>query len=258
MKNRQEVRDRLEPYLTQLELGALPADRNAEFNALLADDNAARQYVADYLTTAALIEWSLSRGQEAVFRPTAEDGTSLWRRCGEHAYDFVSNYITLSVIVSALVIANVVLLMAVIVPNADRGNPGVEPPSTEFVARIASTSQAAFDDSSNGNFRNRDLFDDDTIVLNGGLVVIEYDTGARVVLEGPAVYHVQGANGGDLRVGKLTARVETEQAQGFTVEIPHARIVDLGTEFGIEVAEDGGSNVGVIDGKVRLHGLSGA
>ncbi len=251
MKDRQEVRDRLEPYLTQLELGTLPADRNAEFNALLADDEAARQYVADYLTTVALIEWSMSRGDETVFSPTIESGTSLWRRCGENAYDFVSHYITLSVIVSALVIANGLLLMAIIVPGANHDKPGVETPSTEFVARISSTQQATFDAASNGNFQNRDLFDDDTIVLHGGMVVIEYDTGAQVVLEGPCRYSVSGNNSGELQMGKSVATVPPSAA-GFTVHTKMADFVDLGTKFGVEVQQDQ-TSLAVFDGVVEVH-----
>lgn len=253
MKDRPEVRDRLELYLTQLELGTLPADRNAEFNALLADDEAARQYVADYLTTVALIDWSMSRGEETVVSPTAEGGTSLWRRCGENAYDFVSHYITLSVIVSALVIANGLLLMAIIVPGANHDKPGVETPSTEFVARISESQQATFDATSDGNFQNRDLFNDDTIVLNGGLVVVEYDTGAQVVLEGPCRYSVSGRNSGELKVGKSVATVPPS-AVGFTVRTELADFVDLGTEFGVEIQQDQ-ALLAVFDGAVEVHPL---
>ena len=80
------------------------------------------------------------------------------------------------------------------------------------------------------------------------MVEIEYDSGTRVVLEGPAEYRVgikvagtkaqreKGFNSGYLRVGKLVARVEKTKAKGFFVETPSgARVEDLGTEFGVEV-----------------------
>ncbi|MEX1223930.1 MAG: hypothetical protein WEA31_05220, partial [Pirellulales bacterium] len=161
----------------------------------------------------------------------------------------------LGAIVSGLFITIILLSLALWkVPEWRPDAPVVQQPSTEFVARIASNSQAAFDDSSDGNFKNRDLFDDDTIVLTSGLVVIEYDTGARVVLEGPATYQVQGVNGGDLRVGKLVARADTAASHGFAIEIPGARVVDLGTEFGLEVTADGSSNVAVLSGEIDLTG----
>ncbi|MEX0866667.1 MAG: LamG-like jellyroll fold domain-containing protein, partial [Pirellulales bacterium] len=68
----------------------------------------------------------------------------------------------------------------------------------------------------------------------------------------PAVYHVAGANGGDLRVGKLVARVETKAAQGFAIQVPGATIVDLGTEFGTAVDAKEGSYVEVSAGKVDV------
>jgi len=179
-------------------------------------------------------------------------GESRWEAARDAIYDFASNYITLSLVVSTLAMAIIVLSMGLIHINQPQPGP-VEPVvSAEFVAKIIDTREATFDKTSNANFKNRDLFDDDKIVLNSGLAVIEYDTGARVVLEGPATYHVDGANGGDLRVGKLVARVDTVESQGFAVLIPNARVVDLGTEFGVDVREDGSSQVAVLSGEIEL------
>jgi hypothetical protein len=46
-----------------------------------------------------------------------------------------------------------------------------------------------------------------------GFMEIAYDTGATVILEGPATYEVQSANGGYLSLGKLTARVESGESR---------------------------------------------
>jgi hypothetical protein len=48
----------------------------------------------------------------------------------------------------------------------------------------------------------------DKLVLRSGLMEITYDTGAKVVLQGPVTYEVDARNGGFLSVGKLTARLE--------------------------------------------------
>lgn len=171
------------------------------------------------------------------------------------AYDWINTPAALGMLISGLLMTIILLSLALwTVPEWRPGATVAQQPTTDFVARISNTSAATFDDSSGGNFQNRDLFDDDTIVLNSGLAVIEYDTGARVVIEGPAMYQVQGANGGDLRHGKLVARVETKNAQGFAVAIPGGRVIDLGTEFGVEVAADGTSQVAVLDGEVEVVG----
>ena len=48
----------------------------------------------------------------------------------------------------------------------------------------------------------------DTFALRSGLMEITYDTGAKVILQGPVKYEVEAKNGGFMTVGKLTARVE--------------------------------------------------
>jgi hypothetical protein len=48
----------------------------------------------------------------------------------------------------------------------------------------------------------------DRLALRSGLLEITYDTGARVILQGPVTYEVESPTGGYLSVGKLTARLE--------------------------------------------------
>jgi hypothetical protein len=121
--------------------------------------------------------------------------------------------------------------------------------------------------------------------LASGLMEIAYDTGAKVILEGPCTYKVDVKSGGFLSVGRLTARVETkgegergkaEQKQTgappstfplppsplFSVRTPTAVVTDLGTEFGVEVDRSGASRTHVFRGKVEVraagNGNSGA
>ena len=48
----------------------------------------------------------------------------------------------------------------------------------------------------------------DKFALASGLLEITYDTGAKVILQGPVAYDVESAAGGYLSVGRLTARLE--------------------------------------------------
>jgi hypothetical protein len=115
--------------------------------------------------------------------------------------------------------------------------------------------------------------------LASGLMEISYDTGARVILQGPCVYQVESRNGGYLKVGKLTASVgkkadggrrDAEQSTDrdvsplaprpsslFAVRTPTAVITDLGTEFGVEVDASGASQAHVFRGKVEMRAASG-
>ena len=79
---------------------------------------------------------------------------------------------------------------------------------------------------------------------------ITYDTGAKVILQGPIAYQVESRNGGFLTVGKLTGKVANETAKGFSVRTPTAVVTDLGTEFGVTVSGDGLTQVHVLRGAV--------
>ena len=128
--------------------------------------------------------------------------------------------------------------------------------------------------------------------LASGLLEITYNSGAKVILEGPCTYEVQSAVGGYLALGKLTALVEKREegrekreAEGlaasaasvkphaanrkspssfilhpsslFSVRTPTAVVTDLGTEFGVEVGKDGSTTSLVFQGRVRMQAVGG-
>jgi hypothetical protein len=53
----------------------------------------------------------------------------------------------------------------------------------------------------------------DTFAISSGLMEIAYDTGAKVILQGPATYEVESKDGGYLALGKLTARMDGAKRQ---------------------------------------------
>jgi hypothetical protein len=115
----------------------------------------------------------------------------------------------------------------------------------------------------------------DTFSLRSGLLEITYNTGAKVILQGPVTYKVESSASGYLSIGKLTARVEKGpevRGQGsetsilhssfinhhlFAVRTPTATVTDLGTEFGVEVQRNGSSEVHILKGVVDLVTLRG-
>jgi len=89
-----------------------------------------------------------------------------------------------------------------------------------------------------------------------GVVELEFYSGASVILEGPASLEILSENGGTLHYGKLRAHVPV-QAQGFTIRTREIELVDLGTEFAMEVTRERGTAVHVLDGKVELFAPDG-
>jgi hypothetical protein len=95
----------------------------------------------------------------------------------------------------------------------------------------------------------RDMQAGKVLRLERGLAEIEFDRGARLILQGPAGLELTSSNGARLLYGSLTARVPT-RARGFTIYSLQGKVVDLGTEFGLSVDSRGATAVRVFEGKV--------
>ncbi|QGJ68551.1 Iron dicitrate transport regulator FecR [Planctomycetales bacterium 10988] len=92
------------------------------------------------------------------------------------------------------------------------------------------------------------------LALDSGLVQIEFFCGATVILDGPAELELQTFELARLASGRLRAQVPPA-ARGFTIDVEEMKIVDLGTEFGLAVSQEG-TDVQVFEGEVELHPAS--
>ncbi len=95
------------------------------------------------------------------------------------------------------------------------------------------------------------------LFLQTGLIEIVFDGGTKVLLEAPAAFRLKSDDRMVLHTGQLFAFVP-DYAKGFTVDTPNSRIVDLGTEFGIRVEQDGTSDLHMFKGKAELTSSSGS
>lgn len=87
--------------------------------------------------------------------------------------------------------------------------------------------------------------------LKSGIAQIEFYQGARVLIEGPAELQLVSSGEATCTRGKLSAQVPP-QAKGFRINTPKGTIVDLGTEFGLDVSA-ANEEVHVFKGEVELH-----
>ena len=88
-------------------------------------------------------------------------------------------------------------------------------------------------------------------LLREGYAELLFDNQARVVLEGPAEFQILAEDRVGLSYGKVYARVP-QTAGGFSVYTPNAKIIDLGTEFGVQVEIGGNTQLHVLKGKTML------
>ena len=155
----------------------------------------------------------------------------------------------------------------------------VPEPQKELVGRITSVVDCQWADSSTAPVSGLVAMGH-KFAISSGLMEITYDTGAKVVLQGPVTYEVESARGGYLSLGKLTARVMKGPGAGeqgserlnpvsgtsnpqstihnhlFAIRTPSAIVTDLGTEFGVEVDKHGGTKSHVFRGSVKLEVVS--
>ncbi|MFD2159726.1 hypothetical protein ACFSW8_12525 [Rubritalea tangerina] len=94
--------------------------------------------------------------------------------------------------------------------------------------------------------------DTQTVNILSGHLKLRHPSGAEVIVQGPAHYQSTGPNSGNISKGKCSVLI-TPQATGYTLDYPEGRIVDLGTQFGVEVKPGELTKLGVFQGSVELQ-----
>jgi ferric-dicitrate binding protein FerR (iron transport regulator) len=82
-----------------------------------------------------------------------------------------------------------------------------------------------------------------------GRVAFSTRHGVSVIASGPVSLEIHDSMRIEVRSGKVTA----EAIPGFTIDTGNARLVDLGTQFGVEVGPDSQTHLLVFDGEVEVH-----
>lgn len=103
-------------------------------------------------------------------------------------------------------------------------------------------------------FKSGDKFQPgDWVRFDDGRVVVRFESGAKLAVEGPAHFQIVSNNAARMIKGRATIRVPGK-IKGFTLDTPAEQIVDLGTTFGVNVANDGATSIAVFEGEVELRG----
>ncbi|TWT84729.1 FecR protein [Planctomycetes bacterium CA13] len=132
-------------------------------------------------------------------------------------------------------------------PATDRGQ---EEASDRGVAVLTRVSGLLGEQTS--DWRAGETVPPGTLKWDAGLLQLEFYGGATVVAEGPAEIEIVDESRVVCRSGRLRAYVP-EPARGFAVIAPKFELVDLGTEFGLDVTSGGAAEVHVFTGKVELY-----
>jgi hypothetical protein len=315
--------DALSPLLAALCDGTIDAEGFARLERLLAADPAARRAYFAYMDLHGELTWDHRRTSNDQV-PISNDQFSFFNdqspapspqpialpiiiqtidSPGSPLASFVGSmlfpYMIATVIVGMAVLVAAVLKVSSNAEVVKSSRPPalrdiqLPPPKVEYVARITGMADCKWAQSPESRVQSPALDSrfstlvalGDTLSLRSGLLEITYNSGAKVILQGPVTYKVESSASGYLSVGKLTARVEKrgerreERGEGrtvskspnlqiskseisplsslpsplFAVRTPTATVTDLGTEFGLEVDNRGRTISQVFRGLVRVQ-----
>jgi hypothetical protein len=104
------------------------------------------------------------------------------------------------------------------------------------------------------NPRQGDVITPRRLRLRRGRLALSFFSGVSLTLEGPADLELLAANRLFFRRGKLRAQVPCG-AEGFTVLTAGCEVVDLGTDFGVNLEPGGNSRVMVFEGQASVSVL---
>ncbi|MFT5108918.1 MAG: hypothetical protein ACI8XO_002298 [Verrucomicrobiales bacterium] len=103
------------------------------------------------------------------------------------------------------------------------------------------------------NFGRGDLLPAGMVRLESGIVQLDLFSGVTVILEGAAEFEIHSTMEMSVLFGRVRAIVP-EPAHGFRVRTAKGDVVDLGTEFTIDVT-DRHTELHVLDGEIEWHPL---
>lgn len=95
-----------------------------------------------------------------------------------------------------------------------------------------------------------------TYEMEAGTVEFITARGAKVVIEAPASFRFENGQRLRLERGRVAADVPAS-AKGFTVVTPTGQAVDLGTQFGVDVPQQGQAEIHVFKGEVIAQSSKG-
>ena len=257
------LRHQLLPLVSQRFWGELPdAEREQLEELVISNELARRVYTELLFDTAALGYFAGMRAAEPV--AAAEPGsttsanvpspTVLMTPLTERGSVNWASAKSLSWLAATMVLAAMFwgVLAAWVFPRL-RANNAVEVAVTNLsqeIGRLTAATDCRWEGSEYPD-KPGDALHCGELYLAAGTAEFTFTSGVQVVIEGPTYLNLHSLTESFIHHGRLTATVP-HSAVGFTVSTPNATIVDLGTEFDVEVSESGVTDVQVRRGMVEV------
>lgn len=157
-------------------------------------------------------------------------------------------------------VAAALIVAAVVIQRNDDRQPTISPPdqvatvpvTSGTVARITKKIDCDWEEHRWSVSASASITAGQQLNLSRGLLVLEFNSGAELTLNGPTTLIATSGNSARLLDGKVTARVPP-RGRGFKIETHAGDFIDLGTEFGMIVSHDGAIETHVFKGQVAAE-----
>jgi hypothetical protein len=236
------VPDRIHRLAIRQLAGVLADDERAELIALLTGDAQARRTYLEHMQDTVSLRWMFSghceRKQALALAEHGPEGVRSSRRR-------MASWMVLALAAGIACVTALPFL-------GDRDSPtdAAISASANPVAIVTGLSDVAWAGTS-APARLARVGIGQKFEFTSGTVALAFDTGAEVKVFGPAKFEISSQKSILCSRGRVTTHVE-ESGKGFTIETPKARIIDLGTEFGVDISPQGDTQVVVFKGSVDL------
>ncbi len=258
-------RRELDDLLNALCEETITPEQASRLESIVQSSRQARDRYLAYMSLDAELHWELAAatpGSPPETPPLPNEGGTgqspilgFLGDLGQQGIDLSSKPTRFSMLVAAAVIGSLLTLLAIwAAPLYRKGNRPQPNPTAppDYVARLTRTIDCQWAEPQTAPVRGAHLRVGQQLALDGGLVEIVFDSGAKVIIEGPGVLAIASTSGARLDRGKLVAMVP-DAATGFTITTPDALLRDLGTEFGVEIDGSGRTRLCVFQGAVSVE-----
>ena len=240
----------LQSWMHDLEEGRLGEEDMTKLQTLLLSSEEARRFYVQRMSLGSALCKFADEAQEAEQQQESEEGDNIIAATAELRRPWP---LSAKFAMAASLAACALVLVLTLRPDArsrGSGNATIAETSDAGCAVLVDAAGAEWPEDSNA-WQVGMSVPAGKLRLKGGLIRLEFYSGASVTLEGRSELEIVSVNEAKCAHGQMRVHVPPH-ARGFKLTTPDAEVVDLGTEFGLKVSETGRAEVHVFDGEVEV------
>lgn len=244
----------VEQLLQRMCDGTISAEERDRLEQVLLSDATARKLYVEFSSVHAALNWKYRTGDGPTPDSTADAGdqarlsVNTGREQSKNWLRFAAQSLAVAVSIAAAFV-----VWHLLAPEADRV--ALSPHSLDerptFVATLRDATGPVWNNESTAvNVGARIRIGD--LRIESGEAELVFDSGAKLLVAGPAELKLKSALAAFVSQGTLAAHMPPT-AVGFEIQTPTSKLIDQGTEFGVQVDDKGTTQVHVFRGQVDVE-----